>query len=287
MVVPTHDELMNPTLQALRVLGGSASIQELDEKVIGDLQLPKRVVEQVHGKGSQTELEYRLAWTRTYLKKYGLITNSGRGVWALTPESANINVVEPRGVVRFVQRQMRQQSHLGNSVETIDFDAGEVVEDAEDETASWRENLLETLLNMPPDSFERLCQRLLRESGFIEVEVTGRSGDGGIDGHGIIRVAGLISFTVLFQCKRHRDNLGPGIVRDFRGAMIGRADKGLLITTAGFTREARLEATRDGAPPIDLINGDLLVERLKDLKLGVRTKMIEVVEVDAEWFKSI
>ena len=112
MVVPTHDELMNPTLQALRVLGGSASIQELDEKVIGDLQLPKRVVEQVHGKGSQTELEYRLAWTRTYLKKYGLITNSGRGVWALTPESANINVVEPKGVVRFVQRQMRQQSHL-------------------------------------------------------------------------------------------------------------------------------------------------------------------------------
>ena len=100
-------------------------------------------------------------------------------------------------------------------------------------------------------------------------------------------MAGLISFTVLFQCKRYRDNIGPSIVRDFRGAMIGRADKGLLITTGGFTREARLEATRDGAPPIDIINGDLLVEKLKELKLGVTGKMVEVIEVNTEWFKSI
>ena len=144
------------------------------------------------------------------------------------------------------------------------------------------------LLNPTLDALHKLGgSASLRESGFIEVEVTGRSGDGGIDGHGIIRVGGLISLPVLFQCKRYRENIDPSIVRDFRGAMVGRADKGLLITTGGFTREARLEAIRDGAPPIDLIGSELLVDKLKELKLGVKTSMVEVVEVDTEWLKSL
>lgn len=157
----------------------------------------------------------------------------------------------------------------------------------EEETASWRETLMATLLEMPPDAFERLCQRLLRESGFIQVEVTGRSGDGGIDGHGLVRLAGLISFPVIFQCKRYRNTISSSIVRDFRGAMVGRADKGLIITTGSFTRDAGLEATRDGAPPIDLIDGEQLIDKLKDLRLGVMTKQVEVVEVNTEWFSAI
>jgi restriction system protein len=146
---------------------------------------------------------------------------------------------------------------------------------------------MDTLLDMPPDAFERLCQRLLRESGFIQVEVTGRSGDGGIDGHGVVRVGGLLSFPVIFQCKRYRNPVSSGVVRDFRGAMVGRADKGLIITTGSFTRDADREATRDGAPPIDLIDGEQLMEKLKDLQLGVTTKQIEVVEVATEWFAGI
>ena len=144
-----------------------------------------------------------------------------------------------------------------------------------------------TLRNMSPDAFERLCQRLLRESGFIEVEVTGRSGDGGIDGHGIIRLAGLISFPVPFQCKRYSGSVSPSVVRDFRGAMMGRAEKGVILTTGGFTKEAQREATRDGATPIDLIDGELLMDKMKELKLGVSAKMVEVVEVDKDWFASI
>lgn len=138
-----------------------------------------------------------------------------------------------------------------------------------------------------PIAFERLCQRILRESGFIEVEVTKRSGDGGIDGYGTIRLGGLISFNVLFQSKRYKGNIGPDTVRDFRGAMVGRADKGVIISTGGFTLEARREATRDGAPPIDLIDGRLLAEKLKELKLGVKTNLVEHVEVIEEWFRSI
>ena len=141
--------------------------------------------------------------------------------------------------------------------------------------------------NMPPTGFERLCQRVLRESGFIDVEVTGRSGDGGIDGRGTIRFAGLIGFPVLFQCKRYTGSVTPSQIRDFRGAMTGRADRGLFITTGSFTREAHREATRDGAPPIDLINGELLVEKLKELGLGVTTRQVEVVEVNTGWFDNL
>ena len=140
---------------------------------------------------------------------------------------------------------------------------------------------------MPPNAFERLCQRLLRESGFVEVEVTGKSGDGGIDGRGIIRLAGLISFPVLFQCKRYSGSVGSNVVRDFRGAMVGRVEKGLVLTTGHFTTDAQREATRDGATPIDLIDGELLMDKMKELELGVSVEMVEKVEVKKDWFASI
>ena len=288
MEVPTFDKLLNPTLTALRRLGGSASITELVERIIEDLQPSHDVIEQPHpGKSNTTEFEYRLAWARTYLKKYGLVTNSARGVWALTPKGHDPEMVDARAVVRFVREQSRREAQGKTGFVEIDERPRTEPDTGEEETASWREALMTTLLEMPPDAFERLCQRLLRESGFIQVEVTGRSGDGGIDGHGVVRLAGLLSFPVIFQCKRYRNTISPSIVRDFRGAMVGRADKGLIITTGNFTRDASSEATRDGAPPIDLIDGEQLVDKLKDLRLGVTTKQVEVVEVNPEWFAAI
>jgi len=119
--------------------------------------------------------------------------------------------------------------------------------------------------------------------------VTGRSGDGGIDGKGVVKLGGILSFHVIFQCKRYRDSISASAIRDFRGAMVGRADKGLFITTGTFTRDARLEAQRDGAPPLDMIDGDELVIMLKDLRLGieVRVKTVEEISVNHEWFKKI
>ena len=149
--------------------------------------------------------------------------------------------------------------------------------------------MLDTIRRVSPSAFERLCQRVLRESGFIHVEVTGRVGDGGIDGKGVVRVGGLLSFHVIFQCKRYQGSVSSSSVRDFRGAMVGRADKGLFITTGTFTKDARTEAQRDGAPPIDLIDGETLVAKLKELRLGVRvtTKMIEQVEIDQAFFDGL
>ena len=282
--VPSFNELFNPTLTALHDLGGSASIREIVNQVIENMKLSSEITQVPHGKGNQTSLEYRLGWARTYLKDYGLLDNSERGVWHLTAEGRKNQEVDPAEV-----RRSYQQNRTGTQVKT---DEGALIEDVEeplddsaDETASWREDLLDTLKEMPSDAFERLCQRLLRESGFIEVEVTGKSGDGGIDGHGIIRLAGLISFPVLFQCKRYRDSVSTNVVRDFRGAMMGRADKGVILTTGTFTRDAQREATRDGAPPIDLIDGELLIKKMKELELGV--KMVEVVKVDKDWFAEI
>ena len=278
--MPTYDALFNPTLHAIRGLGGSASISEITSRVTRELDLPPDITEKPHGRqGRQTELEYRLAWSRTYLKQYGLVDNSERGIWSLTASGNAAESVEPTAVVSFV-RQQRQENEVDTEPETEENDLA-------DGTGPWREKLLNTLQNMPPAAFERLCQRLLRESGFIEVEVTGRPGDGGIDGRGIIRFAGLISFPVLFQCKRYSSNVGPNVVRELRGAMQGRSDRGLILTTGGFTRDAHLEATRDGAPPIDLIDGELLMDKLKELKLGVSTQTIEEVMVDTDWFNSI
>lgn len=154
------------------------------------------------------------------------------------------------------------------------------------EEPTWQEKLIEVLLGLEPGAFERLSQRLLREQGFVSVMVTGRSGDGGIDGRGVLRVK-LLSFQMSFQCKKYRGNVGASAIRDFRGAMVGRSDKGLLITTGRFTAEAIKEANRDGAPPIDLVDGEQLCVMLKELDLGVTTELVEQVTVDPDWFRSL
>jgi restriction system protein len=147
----------------------------------------------------------------------------------------------------------------------------------------WQDLLLDCLLKMKPTAFERLCQKILKDSGFIKVEVTGRSGDGGIDGIGVLRL-NLLSFHVFFQCKRWKGSVGASTIRDFRGAMVGRADKGLVITTGTFTTDARREATRDGAPTIDLVDGIAVCELLKRLQIGVSIRKVEHVVVQQEAF---
>lgn len=281
VVVPTFDALMNPLIQALKQLSGSGTIEEIDRKVAEIANLSDAQLEILHDpeKSSQTEVEYRLAWTRTYLKKYGVLENSSRGVWALTPKGLQLDRVDPQTIKRYVH-DMNRQARTTTERAQRSVTAAEL---------TWRDELLATLLDMDPAAFERLVQRLLREAGFIQVEVTGRSGDGGIDGKGIMRLGGLLSFHVLFQCKRYRDSVSANQVRDFRGAMVGRADKGLLITTGNFTRDAMQEATRDGADPIDLVDGDKLLDLLNDFGLGVETKRIEVeqITIDHDWFQTL
>jgi restriction system protein len=280
--VPKYHELMNPLLQALHDLGGSGSNDEIRDSVIENMSLQDDVADALHDpeKSNQTEIEYRLGWARTYLKKYGLLENSSRGVWAIRPEKREIDQVDPPKVKRHVRELNRKKREARKEADEN--------EDVPEGASGWRSELHRILTQeMEPDAFERLTKRLLRESGFIQVEVTGRSGDGGVDGKGIMTINGLLSFHVVFQCKRYQGSVSSGHVRDFRGAMVGRADKGLLITTGNFSRDAVKEATRPGAPPIDLVDGDELATKLRELELGVHTKVVEKVEVDDNWFRNI
>jgi restriction system protein len=281
--MPTFDELMNPLLKALRELGGSGSVDEIHEKVIEGLDLPEEILQQPHNPeiGNRTEIEYRLAWARTYLRKYGILENSSRGIWAISQNKANVDEVDTKEVIRYVRNLDREQR-----VQPPRQSEQEVIEPPE-EIQSWRENLHNLLMQIEPSAFERLVKRLLRESGFTHVEVTGQSGDGGIDGKGIARIHGFLSFHVIFQCKRYQGAVTSSQIRDFRGAMVGRADKGLFVTTGTFTRDASKEATRDGAPPIDLVDGDQLADKLKELSLGIKTEIVEKVIIDEEWFRNI
>lgn len=284
-LVPQYDQMLIPTLDALKNLGGSGSIDEINEAVYKITRFSEEILEIPHDEnGFQTEVEYRLAWARTYLKKFGLLDNSSRGVWALIDSEVDTSKLTSDEIVKFVRELTRKpKTDKPKSPKLRNEEVEEEIEDQID----WKENLISVLLEMDPSAFERLCQRLLRESGFIQVEVTGKSGDGGIDGKGIVRINGFLSFHVFFQCKRYKGSVGSGDVRDFRGAMQGRADKGLFITTGNFTRESIKEATRDGAPPIDLIDGDQLCEKLKQFNLGVKTELIEDVKINPEWFEKI
>lgn len=278
---------MNPLLQALHQLGGSGSVEEIAQKVAELSDLPEEILNVPHNpeKSSQTEIEYRLAWARTYLKKYGMLDNSDRGIWIIVPEKREVTKIDPQEVIKTVRAEIKKQKELVQKEDAIK-DENEV--EIPDETESWRNTLHHLLTQeLSPDGFERLTKRILRESGFVQVEVTGRSGDGGIDGKGIMRLSGLLSFHVVFQCKKYQGSVSSSDIRDFRGAMIGRADKGLFITTGTFTRDAVREATRDGAPPIDLVDGDHLAEKLKELGLGIKKELVEQVSVDEDWFKII
>ncbi len=279
MAIPTYDELFNPLLKALQNLGGSASIPEQEEEVAKLLKLTDKEIAEIH-RGSRTKLSYRLAWARNYLKRYGILENSKRGIWSLSADGlkiTHVNKEEVKKAIVALDRQERKKKE----------DISELFE--EDVPESWEDELLNLIKSISPASFERLCQRLLRESGFIQVEVTGRSGDGGIDGKGVVRLGGLLSFHVLFQAKRYKGNVPPSVVRDFRGALVGRADKGLIISTGSFSRDARAEAQRDGATPIDLIDGEDLVEKLKNLSIGVNVteRVVEEVTINHDYFKKL
>lgn len=281
--LPPWSDYFVAAVDCLKARGGSATIEELEEDVAEKLHLSEKARNIPHGDGRRTQFQYDLAWVRTYLKWGGAIENSERGVWHLTATGRAMSNEELRTLWNRIVAEQRKRRKLQANKEPARKGDEKRLDEEEAPEISWKERLLDILVAMDSKAFERICQRLLRESGFIRVEITGRSGDGGIDGVGVLRV-NLLSFHVLFQCKKWKGSVGAPIVRDFRGAMIGRADKGLIITTGNFTADARREATRDGAPPIDLVDGDTLCDLLKTAKIGLRIALIEQITIDKAAF---
>lgn len=282
--LPKHHEFMLPTLKALDDLGGSGSIDEIEDRIITFTQLTPEQLDISYPSSGAPVATHRMAFARTWMKFGGFVASGGRGVWVLTDKGREALNWAPSKIRKEseeaykAQRAEKATSQSTTEGETDNLIENEGTDDLDAAEKHWTDLLLTHLRAMEPSAFERLAQRILRESGFVKVEVTGKSGDGGIDGTGVLRM-NLISFQVLFQCKRYAGSVGSGAVRDFRGAMQGRADKGLIITTGTFTPDARKEATRDGAPAIDLIDGEALCYLLKDLKLGVNVREIRTEEI--------
>lgn len=228
-----------PLLDALRGLGGSGTPDEVIERIATDLKLSDEVQNELLPSG---EPRYRnqVHWARFYLVREGLLDSSRRGVWSLTERgrSTTLTYQQARQIflkwVRIFQERRRAK---GSKAEQPD----EIVAAPGTAPSDHRTATMEIMLKLPASRFERLCQRVLREAGFTQVVVTGRSGDGGIDGYGTLAVNPLVSFKVLFQCKRFSKSVSASHVRDFRGGMAGRADKGIILTTGAFTAEARRE----------------------------------------------
>jgi restriction system protein len=297
--IPSYVDLMLPTLRALEALGGSGTSSEIDDTVISqegltDEQLAVEFPPEARQTGSK--VVHRLAWARTYLKKFGAVNNSQRGVWtleagaepylAMPTETAADALRKADADVRREYRRTREDLPRPSSAES---DQGESSEDEPllMEEESWKRLLLKQVMQLTPQAFERLSGRLLREVGFTKVEVLGRSDDKGIDGRGLLQMTPLTSLQVFFQCKRYETAVAPHHVRDFRGAMTGRGIQGLIITTSTFTRGAKEEASRDGAPLIDLIDGEELCELMKGQSLGVTVELVESVTVQPEFFTEL
>lgn len=289
IAVPRVEDFYFPVLHSIDALGGSGQIAEIDSASIEFLQLSQAVLDERYPKSGALIVPDRTSWARTYLRIGGLLKSEGRGLWLITDDgraALGKGEAQVREIIRLAgnehNRQLMAKKANEKASKLAMVEAGEMPDD----DGAWSDLLLAKVQSIDPSAFERLCQLLLRKSGFTQVEVTGKTGDGGIDGKGVVRV-NLVSFHVLFQCKRYQGSVGSSTVRDFRGAMQGRADKGLVITTGTFTPDARREATRDGAPAIDLIDGQALCQLLKDNDLGVKVEMVEQVTVEPGFFDEV
>jgi restriction system protein len=284
--VPSVPKFYWPTLQALKKIGGSGNRQEVIDTVISLMGLTEEQQAVLHNDGPKTKAHYRTEWALSHLKGMELTTNSSRGVWTLTASGREVEENRLPGIASRWNARKRAEHKAKKATPSSDDDSAAASDP--DDGNDWRDELKAVLIGLSADAFERLTQRLLREAGFINTRVLGRTGDGGIDGVGTYRIS-LISFPVFFQCKRYTGSVSSSAVRDFRGAMAGRGDKGLLVTTGTFTTDAQRESTRDGATPVDLVDGDRLCDLLKEYDLGLTTELVhtERVTVNRQFFNSI
>lgn len=280
-VGPKFLRFVMPVIDVLTELGGSGKVSEVQDAVVEMLDIPENELEETL-KSGDSRVRNQIAWARFYLLKSGYLESSQRGVWTLTEKGLK-SELNDRDVYDMF-KNVRETFKRNQDAKQVNEEDKQTIEDEETiEVSNYRKDLLNLLQSLPPEGFERICQRLLRESGFQQVKVTGKTGDGGIDGHGILEINPLVSFKVVFQCKRYQGAVSTSHVRDFRGAMMGRADKGIIMTTGSFTLDAKREAVRDGVPPIELVDGEKMIDMFENIELGLMPKT--VYEIDDDFFE--
>lgn len=278
VAIPSVADLFWPLLKAVQDLGGSAKRAKLLEQVLMNFTEEQLAISPSGSAGSP-QVVYRAQWALHSLKRIDMLDNSTRGVYAVTEKGVAVLRLGEAAADAALRKMVRKKGRKPPDPSRDDVPLPEDL---------WKTSVLDELKKMDPAAFERLAQRVLLEAGFQKVDVLGRTGDGGIDGVGLYRMS-LVSFQIYFQCKRFAGRVSAGVVRDFRGAMVGRGNKGLVITTGTFTPSAQDEATRDGAPPIDLIDGDELCDLLREYRLGIHVeeRTVTDITVDESFFKTL
>ena len=280
--IPNYATLIEATFSALKILGGSGKNDEINSKVAEILELSNEVQDIPNlNSSSLSEVNYRCAWARTILKNYGALENSARSVWTIKPEFTGIDSVDGAIVEKFRNIKSEKTQKFDTAEEKMEEQGVDVPE----EVKPWRKRLYEVLINMDPYGFERLTQRVLRECGFTNVVVTKKSGDGGIYGTGKLKINGIFSFNIAFQCKRYQGSVGAGDIRDFRGSLTTDIEKGVFITTGSFSKPAIEEACNPGKQQIDLIDGEEFITKLAEFGIGV--KEVKDYEIDEQFFAKI
>lgn len=270
--IPTYDQLIRPVFMAIKELGGSGSNEEINNKVIEMEKISDEVLSVIQkGFSSKSAVVYRIEWVRTYLKKFGAINNTQKGVWSITNEFDNKIDIDEKAILKSIREMSNDKKEQSDEKAILD------------ETDKIKNILHKKLLNMNPYDFEKLSGVLLREAGFSRLQITQKSGDGGIDGYGYLNINDFISFKIAFQCKRYQNNVTSKEIRDFRGSMESDIKNGIFITTSDFTKDAKEEAVAKGKQHIDLINGDRLVEKLIELNLGIKKDLI----IDDDFFSKL
>lgn len=146
MSVPKYDDLFNPVINATHQLGGSASVSEIVEKVADNLNLTDKEIDEIH-RGNRTKLDYRLAWTRNYLKRYGILENSARGVWSLTEKGNKTRKVNKEEVNKYVKKLDKKQQKIKSKIAKKELDGADI----------WKDDLMEQIMKLEPKAFEKLC----------------------------------------------------------------------------------------------------------------------------------
>lgn len=275
---PEFLKYINPVLTTLQANGGAGNSSNVIEQVIEKLSITDEELEETTSNG-QSRIRNQIQWARFYLFKAGLIDNTQRGLWRLSNEGLEKKLSNEDVYTLFkgVQESVKKSPVVTPKKTEVKF------EETTTEDEEHSVGLLNLIQSLPASGFEKLCKRLLTEIGINDIFITGGSGDQGIDGKGLVKLNDVVSLNIVFQCKRYKETVSPHHVRDFRGAMQGRGEKGLIITTGRFTKEAKNEANRDGVTPIELIDGDRLVELFEKNQLGL--KPVIVFEIDYEFFK--
>lgn len=277
-----------PLLDALRDLGDSGRPREVSDKIAKNLHLPDSVLDETLKSGG-SKFHNQVAWARQYLVWEGYLDASKHGTWKLTESGRNAQITEDEAHKIFLKWVEVNQNNRKNKESTakIENQISNIIDEIPPEDTGTNENLrlIDVLRALSPLGFEKICRELLRESGFENVEITGGSADGGIDGFGTLEINPFVSFKVLFQCKRYKEGntISRAQVGDFRNAMIGRAEKGIIITTSTFSNAAIQEANRDGAPKVELVDGNMLVKMFEKVELGLNKRI--VFDVDLAYFE--